>query len=303
MNNASGPSPARERILCEAIYPFHYMTLEMIGRLLNYKEAAYNTVGQHLLKLIDRKGTEETDKGWLARFKLPTGYGLQPYVYMLGEKGKDYFRTEKEWEVPKLPSWATMQTRSYSFLMHLLEINNVIIAAKCLERYSSNVCLLRFEHDVALKKNPIITTSNNGKKITIVPDAVIEIEEASGRRVLWVELERGTNSDKYLLEKMNQIYDVFDRRVFQERVGTNRCRVCYLTTAGQVDVERLRRLARTVLSERKGETAAQSKRNMIFNFIAIPTMGTGDINVTQTFLLSSWLHPFNQEYVAILDVN
>ena len=260
---------------------------------MNYKQGAYNGIGRHLLKL--------TDNGYLDRFKLPTGYPLQPYVYMLGQRGRKYFEEELNWDIPKLPTLATMKTRSHSFLMHVLEGNNVIIAAKQFATYNPNASLIRFEHEVLLKKNPLLAISLTGKKIAISPDALLEIE-ANGRRVLWIEVERGTNNEKYLLEKMHDIYDVFDRRVFQDRVGTNRCRVCFMTTAGYTDVERLRRLARTVLTERLGTAAPQSKRNLIFNFIDIPAMETGEIDVARTFLQSSWLHPFHLEHFPILEV-
>src|SRR6266516_7946598 len=124
------PTPAMERILCEALYPFHFLTLEQVTRLL-YSSGSKNGVGNLLVKL--------TEAGYLDRFKLPTGFPLQPYVYMLGRKGKKYFEEEKGWDVPKLPTLAVMQARSHSFLMHLLEVNNVIITAKLLERQSAHI--------------------------------------------------------------------------------------------------------------------------------------------------------------------
>ncbi len=191
--------------------------------------------------------------------------------------------------------------------MHLLEVNNVLIAASNINQYDKELQLLRFEHDIELKKKPLITTATTGKKINIVPDAIIEMQ-GTERRVMWIELERGTNKDSDILAKMHDIYDVFDTRAFQERVQTNRCRVCYLTTAGPADMERLLRLARNVLEEKLGSKASLSKRNLIFNFIRIHAMGEKDeagkeldINVSKLFLQPSWSNPFGNTLSSIMN--
>src|SRR5438094_7711439 len=98
-SNSTGLTPAKEKILQQAMYHLHLGTLEQIGRYMDYKQGAYNGLGRHLLKM--------TTEGYLDRFPLPTGFALQPYVYMLGTRGSKYFTEELHWDVPKLPSLAT----------------------------------------------------------------------------------------------------------------------------------------------------------------------------------------------------
>jgi hypothetical protein len=289
-------TPALERILVEAIYPFHFVTADQVTQLL-YAPGALNGVKAHLKRLADG--------GYLDRFYLPTGYNLRPYVYMLGRKGKEYFQEEKGWEVPKLPKLSVMQTRSHSFLMHLLETNSVIIAAKLLEKRHPSVYLERFEHDMQLKATPF-TAITAGKKISVIPDAVLDVRvripntTKKNRRLLWIELERGTNNERDVLGKLSDIYEVLDREVFQQRYNTYNIKVCYLTTAGNADMERLRRLTRKMLQEKREHVSFEL--NQLFNFLALSPLGN-EIDVRALFLHSSWLHPFGNEYSPLIEVN
>jgi hypothetical protein len=293
-------TPALERILVEAFYPFHFLTADQVTRLL-YSPGSQKGVQAHLKRLADAS--------YLDRFPLPTGYHLQPYIYFLGSKGNKYIHDIRGLEIVTLPKLSVLQTRSHTFLMHLLEINNVLITATLLERCNPAVFLQSFEHDVTLKKEPFIATTTQGKKIEVVPDAVLDVRTRllnstmKRRRVLWIEVERGTNNDGSILKKLHGIYDVLYRRSFQERVSTPSIRVCYLTTAGEDDVERLRLLARKMLQERHGDHIHENHDdNLLFNFITIPAMGQGEIDVARTFLQSSWLHAFGDtERVPIID--
>src|SRR5437773_2524993 len=93
-------TPPLERILVEALYPFHFLAAKQISRLL-YPETVHKGAQIHLKRLVDAK--------YVDCFPLPTGFNLRPYIYMPGENGKKYLRDIKGFEVVKLPKLSTMQ--------------------------------------------------------------------------------------------------------------------------------------------------------------------------------------------------
>ena len=99
-------TPPLERILVEALYPFHFLTAKQISQLL-YPGTVHKGAQVHLKRLVEAK--------YVDCFPLPTGYNLKPYIYLLGEHGKKYLRDIRNYEVVKLPKLSVMEKRSNTF--------------------------------------------------------------------------------------------------------------------------------------------------------------------------------------------
>src|SRR5690348_4760610 len=99
-----------DRILKEAIYPYHLLTARQITRLLHPTAKLGNlTTIQARLKAL-------TDAKYLTAAHLPTADGVRPYVYCLGQAGRKILRDEG-FDIDIYFEKADLQTRSYGWFM------------------------------------------------------------------------------------------------------------------------------------------------------------------------------------------
>src|SRR6185312_9519625 len=80
-----------DRILTDALYPFHLLTGEQVTDAL-YSPGSIKRVKGYLKEL--------TDTQYIQAFPVALGRGQPPYDYALAEKGKKWLKTEHGLDVP-----------------------------------------------------------------------------------------------------------------------------------------------------------------------------------------------------------
>src|SRR5438270_13821901 len=84
---------------------------------------------------------------------LPTTEGNGPYLYFLARNGRDYFQ-ELEEDVKDFYRPSKEKEKHYATLMHLLELNDVAIAAQLFATFAPAYPLVEFAHALDLQHDP-----------------------------------------------------------------------------------------------------------------------------------------------------
>jgi hypothetical protein len=290
-----------DRILTRALYPFHILTGEQVTDVL-YSPGSLKRVKGYLKEL--------TDTEYIQAFPVPLGSGQPPFAYALAEKGKKWLKTEHGLEVPFVYR-ATMAN------LHTLELNKFLIAAKNLEKVAPlrphgnpvtsemedmpAVFVADIRHDFDLKAEPIKTTTREGRTVSIVPDALLDIQvrfpntRKRNRRVVVIELERDTHRTKPFAEKLQDYIDVIRQEALQTYLKTYNFLICYVSTIGMEHVEKMQRITREVLVKNFGQIHPASDTNTTFHFAAIPPLRGKPIDIASTFLKPYWYVPFGEK--------
>jgi len=259
-------TPSHDTILKEAISKYHLLTSEQITRLL-YSSGTLKTVKAYLTAMTDVKLTQS--------LTLPTAKGRRPFVYFLGAAGRKTLREEGV-ETPVYFEKADLQTRSYGWLMHLLETNDFLISAATLEKAVPGIHLEEWEHDFAIAKTPPTALSTDGKLAQVHPDGFLHHTITNGSTIkharFLLELDRGTESEGKLRKKIRDILILHDRQSLQTRFRGNVLTILFATTAGERRVTRLRQITREELDAVDKTIGATSYRNQMFKFAAIPPL-------------------------------
>jgi Replication-relaxation len=279
-----------DRILQEAIYPYHFLTAPQITRALGYRKGTTTTVQERLKALTDNK--------YLHSFFLPLAQRQRPFVYCLGLQGKKYLEKQGlDLEVYYEPNQG--EQRTYWFLMHTLELNDVLIAAATLEKSAPDVHLFDFRHDFTLKRDPVIALSKQGKQLHIVPDSFLDFRhtltqdegiQKTRRYCFLVELDRGTHSDKRFMQKLQDYLTSFEQEKLAAHFQTKRLTILFVTTAGARRVEKMRELARKVL---KG-VSKDSFTNQMFKFASVPPLMEAPLDPTTIFCSPFWTTAYGE---------
>jgi hypothetical protein len=192
----------------------------------------------------------------LQTIHLPTIEGKSPYIYTLAHKGVKFLREEgREIEVVYKPS--EIAELNHSWLKHLLELNDVLICAKQVEKGDSGFLLYSMWHDLELKRKPLqapvslMAITEQEKKSTklrpVVPDGVLDFRKAEeGKKTkqfaMWLEHDRGTEGKETIQRKVRSIVAVVLSGAVKEYFDIKRLgNVCFITSAGSDRAETLRK--------------------------------------------------------------
>jgi Replication-relaxation len=200
MNRSFRITPASDQLLRGSadmpvgLYQLHIATAEQLTRL-HYSPKSIKWVLKHL-KLL-------TDNGYVLADVKPTKGPRGPNYYTLANRGLRYL-VSIHMDVREAIVDGTRE--HYLLIDHMLELNDLLIAAALLKRASANMYLYSFMHEQVLKRRPYKATWQDkaGKPQTysIIPDACLTfcIRLQSGqlvyRRVL-LEHDRGSEEHHF----------------------------------------------------------------------------------------------------------
>lgn len=200
--------PHHERIL-EALYRYHFVTVEQVTRLL-YSKGSLTSVRSLLAALA------ENDYAMHLYLPRPTPTGSVPKIYTLARRGINYLK-KQGYDVPTRFHPSEQEEKSYLFLRHTLAVNDFLIAASKLEKEFPAIHLSEVRHERVLKREEPIQVS-------------YELLTAEGKPVL-------DKDDKPLIETMRLIPDAFvDMRIEQPDINKT-YRYCLLLELDRATIE------------------------------------------------------------------
>ena len=306
-----GPTHVDETII-RTIYRYYYISVVQVVKALGYSKNSLPTVRTRLAHL-------ET-LGYLSSICLPTvRKGNFPKIFYLASPGLDYL-SELGFDVPKRYHATEQKEKQYLFLKHTLAVNDVLIAAKLVEKQFPQVSLFEFRHERELKRDPekfTITLYHETESDTeeakvwkqeefyFVPDAFLDFhmeqENKTLRAAILLELDRDTTERRRFQEKIRGILTYIKAERFVRRYKARKITVAFVTTGTQKRVEKMREWTRNELAK----THDTWDYGKTFVFTALPHKidpntqqemeEPDDIDPAQLFLSPVWEFPFTDK--------
>jgi hypothetical protein len=234
-----------------AFAEFHFLTAVQLTRRF-YKPGMLTTVQTRLKSLVDA--------GYLHSFMLPTIKSKSPFVYALSAKGAKYLRDVDEVVADVVYKPSELEELSHSFLHHVGELNDFLLAAKSLEQVAPGWRVAQIWHDLTLHKNPLVVPGNffgtKSKPRSVYPDGFLDIRQSIENQrqrqyCLWVEMDRGTEAVEPFKDKIVRIAGAIQSGVVQDYFGIKQVSaVAFATTAGNNRVKQIQKWTLEVLGEK-----------------------------------------------------
>jgi len=163
---------------------------------------------------------------------IPTGYGSSKRVYCLAKKGValiEHLYGEKEARAIK---WNKKQNQVENFFIeHTLAINDVRIAFLKSILATEDYSLFWFnEQEVKTWKEKIEDPENPSKTLPITPDAFFYLLGKDKKAYYFLEVDRGTESNRRWKDKIRGYVEYVKSGKYQERFQTSALRVLTVTT-------------------------------------------------------------------------
>lgn len=215
------------------LYHLHLATAEQLCHL-HYSPNSVKRVATLLREL--------TKNGYVQFDVAPTRFYRSPYYYAFAEEGIAYLR---ELGLPIGDSTRASKEvgRSYLFLQHTLDVNDIIVSAALLRKVAqeSTTCtLVDFTHERELKRKPFKGKLDE-KEFSVIPDALFSFELSlaaeAEQYVVFLEHDRGTEGQASFRAKIRSYNLFFKSEIFKRTYGACRSVVAFTTFA---DVKRLK---------------------------------------------------------------
>jgi hypothetical protein len=281
---------------------YHFLTAWQLVKL-HYSNGSLTRARVLLLRLYDA--------GYLDRRALPhVGAGQPTYIYALGTKGINYLKEQGYTSFSRYrPN--ELQQFKYPHLEHVLSLNDVLIAARRLQKVASDISLEEMRHDLDLKRSPAKVEyvrrlpggDREDERITIIPDGWLDFRlqlansPKKRRKCIVLELDRGseTNMAEFKKKIRAYVYYAYPGGPYEQMFGTQTITVAYLTTAGENRLRMIKLWCEQELREQRLEHEAG-----LFRFSALPyeidpdtkAMKLQDIDSKRLYLSEVWFTPF-----------
>jgi|GEM_PF-1534239 len=310
--------------LLDALLELKKLSAEQLTRRF-YNAGSLTTVKNRMTRL---EGHHFVDHDTLSQGK---------YLYFLARKGRDYFQ-EAEEDVKDYFRPSTEKgpanTEHYHQLLHLLELNDILIAARLLPKYAPAYSLPDLLHDYDLRRSPlfvmaermirkridgVVKTEWKEEPVGVVADAMLGFVRTPSRipgkpydrMCIWHEHNRTGGAQRFK-QKIRAILEVIGSGVYKQLIDIDAIKVAITTSKGEFRKRSLRRWTEEVLEERsqkeKGTAFSQQARKIdraydprnIFYFAATPPFETGCIVPRAFYQGKVWFKPFSTKPVVLL---
>lgn len=309
--------------LLETIFELKKLTAEQVTR--RYYNAGSLTTVKNRLTVLERNAFLDHDS--------LSG----KYAYFLARKGRDYFREAqediKEYYRPSKEK-GIPNTQHYYQLMHLLELNDIFIAARLFPKYAPAYTLTELLHDYDLRREPILVVANRRiqkrvegviksewkeETVGVVPDGLLGFVRTPSsipgkpydRSGIWFEHHRTGGAQRFK-QKIRAMSEVLAAGGYRTLLDIDVLKVAITTSGGEYRKRTLRTWTEEVLEEQETKDKGTAfsapakkisrgyERLNVFYFATTPPFGTGCIVPRTFFQEKVWFMPFSSKPVALL---
>jgi len=277
---------ARDSDILEAVYQYHYLTVEQVTRLFFGKNSGHYS-NEQLKRLFTT--------GFLFRFPLPdSSRGNKVFIYTLATKGINYLKDlGKEHEVYFRPGDAPP---SYEHLRHELALNDFLIAASLLPKVEPSVTLAKLLHGWQLH-HTAIKVAIRGETISVVGDGWLDFRYQVGthtyQTAVWVEIDRRSEFSKQFRRKVKGLVAAVTIPAYKSLFGTDVVTIAFATPMGHARMQAMRTYVMEVLTE-----MGRIHEASLFLFTALPN----ELDAKTLFLCPVW-QTIHGDPVPLLDLS
>ncbi len=250
------------------------------------------------------------------------------YVYSLATDGMNYQRKNGYPTLTRRFRPSEAGELSYNAKIHLLNVNDVLIAGRNLPKYAPDIRLASWLHDFDLQKTPArvdyerrLSEKRGGgisdERVKIDPDGMFDFRlqlatsDKERRRVILPEIDRGseTEIERFKKKLSAYVYYAMPGGAFEEMFGKTNKRIAWIVTrGGEKRMKTIKKWCEDELMEQGLEHEFNLFRFTYLEQVTEINQTTGEVKKREelaidpkTFFLSPiWYKPFHQEPDTLL---
>ena len=239
------------------LYHLHLLTAAQLCRL-HYSQGSYKYVRQHLNDLADN--------GYVVIDAVPQKFTRGPNYYTLGTKGIQYLR-DIGLDVDKSVRAAKETGKGYQHIEHMLELNDVFIAALRVSTLDPRLYVADYRHERDLKRLPY-KTMVQGATYGLVPDGFLDLHvrregQSDLRLPVLLEHDRGWERERQFKQKVAAYRALIQSGAYKERFGVGTITVIVTTLT---DISRVMAMRRWTWDEVQSDRSLAAR----FRFALLP---------------------------------
>jgi hypothetical protein len=217
------------------LYHLHLATAAQLTRL-HYSPGSYKAIRQRLKILAD--------EGYVVIDAIPEKFYRGPNYYTLGAKGIQYLK-ELGLDMDKSVRAAKETNKGYMHIRHMIELNDVYIAALRLSTVDPRLYVARYNHERELKRAPY-KVMLQGQTFGLVPDGFLDIHvRRAGQPDLslpvLLEHDRGWEREKQFKQKIAAYRAFIQSELYKQQFGVGTITVIFTTFTDMERVAAMRR--------------------------------------------------------------
>jgi hypothetical protein len=217
------------------LYHLHLLTAAQLTKL-HYSPGSYKTVRQRLKVLADN--------GYVVIDAIPEKFTRGPNYYTLDTKGMQYLAS-LGLEIDKSLRAGKETGKSYIHLRHLLELNDVLIAALRVSTLDPRLYVAEYVHERKLKRTPY-TAMVRGLSYGLVPDGFIDFHvkregQSDLRLPVLLEHDRGWERERQFKAKIAAYRAYIQNEAYKQQFGVGSITVIVTTFTNMERVAALRK--------------------------------------------------------------
>ncbi len=297
-------SPIDTEIL-QAIWFHHFITAE---QLLRFRERSLNG-----LPKMQERLKQLYEAHYLDRFNLPRyqSHGSLPYVYLLASKGIKYLSDTLGIDSHMYYRPSSNLKRSPLDIPHDLALNEVLIAARHLEKYEPRVHLSEARHEWMLRQETYKVTVYRTQQripetVAFTPDGFLDFRIAVGNQTqqacILLEMDMDTHQKPRFQKKIASYVAFINSGLYEQAFQTTSVVIAFVTPTGEKRARQMKAWCEEqlhtspVYRPSQHETTGMDDTGL-FLFGAVPP---GALRPSDVFLSPIWYSPFDSQPQALL---
>ena len=301
-------TPVDSEIL-QAVWFYHFMTAE---QLLRHRERSINGLAKMQEKLKWLYEQKYLDRFYQPRYE---PHGSLPFVYLLASKGIKYLSDTLGIAAHVYYRPSDNQKRSPLDVPHDLALNEVLIAARHLEKYESRVHLFEARHEWMLRQEIYKVTLYRETQSQLVredvrftPDGWLDFRITAGnppqQACILVEMDMDTHQKPRFQKKIASYVAFINEGLYEQHFHTTSVVIAFVTPTGDKRREHMKLWCEEQLASTPVyRTTHQHTNNLddvtLFLFGSVPPSA---LSPTDVFLSPIWYAPFDNQPQAVLQV-
>jgi hypothetical protein len=214
---------SRDRAIIHAVYEHRFLRRDQIARL--FFRAGPGARSEVLLSSCNTRLQKLYQHGYLTRTMPPAFEGSNQAVYALDRRGVAVVAADRGVDVARIRWSPKMRSSELYFQEHTLEINEVWLAFELVAREDPNIRISDWAMDGPTLWDSVPDASARRGRLPVRPDAYLGLSFGEKSTWFFLEVDRGTMTNRRFAEKVRAYRSYWRDGAFTERYGRKSFRV------------------------------------------------------------------------------
>jgi hypothetical protein len=299
-------TPVDEDIL-KAVWFHHFITAE---QLLRHRDRSINGLAKMQEKLKQLFEAKYLDRFYQPRYE---PHGSLPFVYLLASKGIKYLNDQCGIAAHVYYRPSDNQKRSPLDVPHDLALNEVLIAARHLEKHEPHVKLFEARHEWMLRQEIYKVSLYRDTQSQLIREDVrftpdgwldfrITAQNQTQQACILLEMDMDTHQKPRFQKKIASYVAFINEGLYEQHFHTTSVVIAFVTPTGEKRAMQMKAWCEEQLVSSLVFRPTQQRANgmsdaSLFLFAAVPP---GALSPTDVFLSPVWYAPFDTQPQTLL---